>query len=101
MKITPDGNYSIGLPGSATAALTSGVAAEVDGHWLHSSDYPHHKVTHSTSQGTLGEAEEWQVTWTGSKGQPDLSYQLRAYSGKPFVEIQVTVHNGDGQRASR
>jgi hypothetical protein len=92
VKINPNGDYSIGLPGSSTAALRSGVAAEVDGHWLHSSDYSHHEMAHST----LGAAEEWQVTWKGSKGQPDLSYQLRAYPGKPFVEIQVTVHNGTG-----
>jgi hypothetical protein len=68
----------------------------VDGHWLHSSDYPHHEATHSTSHGVLGEAEEWLVTWTGSEGHPNLSYQLLIYSGKPFVEIQVTVHNGTG-----
>ena len=96
VKINSDGSYNIGLPGSSTAALRSGVAAEVDGHWLHSSDYSHHEVTHSTSNGPLGEAEEWRVTWSGLKGHPALSYQLRAYSGRPFVEIQVTVHNGTG-----
>jgi hypothetical protein len=96
VTINPDGNYSIGLPGSATAALTSGVAAKVDGHWLHSPDYPHHAVMHSANRGALGEAEVWVVTWTGWEGHPDLSYQLWAYSGKPLVEIQVTVRNGTG-----
>ncbi len=96
VRINPDGNYSIGVPGSFRAALTSGVAAKVDGHWLHSSDYLHHEAKHSTSQGVLGQAETWLITWTGSKGHPDLSYELRSYSGKPFVEIQVSVHNSTG-----
>ncbi|HEY1808552.1 MAG TPA: alpha-galactosidase, partial [Acidobacteriaceae bacterium] len=97
VEISPNGDYSIGLPGSSTAAVTSGVAVKVDGLWLHSSDYPHHDAKHSTTQGILGEAEEWLVTWTGSEGHPDLSYRLRAYSARPFVELQVTVRNTTGR----
>ena len=97
VRVNPDGSYSIGLPNATTFALTAGVAAEVDGHWLHSTDYPHHDVKHSTSQGYLGQAEDYQVTWTGLTGRPDLVYHLRAYWGKPFADVQATVHNNTGR----
>ena len=32
------------------------------------------------SSGILGDATDWQVTYSGLSGQPDLSYHLRAYS---------------------
>jgi alpha-galactosidase len=97
VRINPDGTYSIGLPNSTTFALTAGVAAEVDGHWLHSADYPHHDVKRATAQGYLGQADGYQVTWTGLNGQPDLICQFRAYSGKPFADVQATVHNNTGR----
>jgi alpha-galactosidase len=97
VRVNPDGSYSIGLPNSTTFALTAGVAAEVDGHWLHSGDYPRHDVKSSTAQGYLGEAEGYQVTWTGLNGEPDLICHLRAYLGKPFADVQATVHNDTGR----
>ena len=93
VKINSKGEYGIGLSGSATVALTSGVAAEVNGHWLHSGDYPRHDVKHSTIQGYLGQAVEWRVVWSGLSGEPDLSYDLRKYAGTPFADLDVTVHN--------
>jgi alpha-galactosidase len=96
ISIGPDGRYSVGLSGATVNALTAGVAAEVDGRWLHDADYPRHEVKHSTGEGYLGAVEEWQVTWTGLSGAPDLIYRLRAYAGKPFADIQVTVHNATG-----
>jgi alpha-galactosidase len=92
-----DGKYTIAIPGSNSSALRAGVAAEVDGHWLHASDYPQHSVEHSQAQGYLGDATDWQVTYSGLSGQPDLIYHLRAYSIKPFGDIEVTVRNTTGK----
>lgn len=88
-----DGKYTIAMPASATHTLRAGIGAEVDGHWLHASDYPHHVVEHLPTQGYLGDATDWQVTYSGLSGQPDLIYHLRTYSGEPFGDIQVTVRN--------
>ena len=85
------------MPGSDSYALRAGVGAEVDGRWLHSSDYPRHAVAHSPAQGYLGDAIDWQVTYSGLSGQPELIYHLRAYASKPFGDIQVTVRNATGK----
>jgi len=92
-----DGTYTIAMPVSDAYALRAGVGAEVDGHWLHASDYPRHAVEHSQAQGYLGNATDWQVTYSGLSGQPDLIYHLRAYSSEPFGDIQVTVRNATGK----
>ena len=88
-----DGRYSIALPGSSTVALRAGVGVEVNGRWLHAADYPRHVVERSQVEGYLGQASDWQVTYSGISGQPDLIYHLRAYSGQPYGDIQVTVRN--------
>ncbi|MBT9332606.1 alpha-galactosidase [Acidipila sp. 4G-K13] len=88
-----DGKYSLELPGSRTDVLHAGIAAEVDGRWLRASDYPRHEVSQSQSEGYLGEATDWQITYTGLNGQPDLVCHLRVYSSRPFADIQVTVRN--------
>jgi alpha-galactosidase len=92
-----DGTYTIAMPGSSSPVLRAGVGVEVDGRWLHGADYPRHAVEHSQAQGYLGEATDWQVTYSGLSGQPDLTYHLRAYSGEPFGDIQVTVRNTTGK----
>jgi alpha-galactosidase len=92
-----DGRYTIAMPGSRLPALRAGVGVEVDGHWLHAADYPRHAVEHSPAQGFLGEATDWQVTYSGASGQPDLIYHLRAYSSELFGDIQVTVRNTTGK----
>ena len=73
------------------------MGVELDGRWLHASDYPRHVVEHSQVQGYLGEATAWQVSYSGLSGQPDLVYHLRAYSREPFGDIQVTVRNTTGK----
>jgi hypothetical protein len=92
-----DGRYTIAMPGSDAYALRAGCGAKVDGIWLHASDYPRHAVEHSETQGYLGEATDWQVTYSGLSGRPDLIYHLRAYSSEPFGDIQVTVRNTTGR----
>src|SRR5947207_6794023 len=88
-----DGRYGIAMPKSRSYALRAGVGVKLDGRWLHASDYPRHVVEHSQVQGYLGEATDWQVTYLGLNGQPDLVYHLRAYSREPFGDIQVMVRN--------
>src|SRR5580704_77020 len=92
-----DGRYTIALPESSSPALQAGVGAEVNGRWLHASDYPRHAVEHSQAHGYLGEATDWQVTYSGLSGRPDLIYHLRAYSNEPFGDILVTVRNTTGK----
>jgi len=91
-----DGRYTIAMPGSLSYALRAGVGVEVDGRWLRASDYPHHQAEHSQTRGYLGEATDWQVTYSGLSGEPDLIYHLRAYSSQLFGDIQVTVRNSTG-----
>jgi alpha-galactosidase len=79
-----DGKYTIAIAGSKSYALRAEVGVEVDGRWLHASDYPSHTtVEESTARGNLGEATVWHVTYSGLAGQPDLKYDLRAYRMSP------------------
>ncbi|MGA9511829.1 MAG: PKD domain-containing protein [Candidatus Sulfotelmatobacter sp.] len=91
------GQYTIAISGSPSYTLRAGVGVQVDGHWLRASDYPQPAVEHSQVQGFLGEAIDWQVTYSGLKGRPDLIYHLRAYSNEPFGDIQVAVRNTTGK----
>ena len=98
IRVNPaDGKYTISARGSSSYVLRAGVGVQVDGRWLHASDYPKHEVSQSQTDGYLGEAADWQVTYSGLSGQPDLIYHLRAYSGQPFGDIQVTVRNTTGR----
>jgi alpha-galactosidase len=92
-----DGRYTIAMPGSHSYALRAGCAAKVDGTWLRASDYPRHAVEHTPAEGYLGESTDWQVTYSGLSGQPDLMYHLRVYSSQPFGDLQVTVRNTTGK----
>jgi len=98
IKIDPaDGKYTIAMPGAESYALRAGVGAEVDGRWFHASDYPRHTVEQSQVKGYLGDATDWQVTYSGSDGSPDLIYHLRAYINEAFCDVQVTVRNTTGK----
>ncbi len=88
-----DGSYSLAFPVDSAEVLRAGVAVQVDGRWLHASDYPRHDVIQSETTGYLGQASVWKVTYSGLAGQPELVYHLRAYVSKPFGDIQVTVRN--------
>jgi alpha-galactosidase len=77
---------------SGTAQLTAGIAAKVNGGWLHSSDYPKHSVGSSLGEGTADDPE-LTITNTGLPGKPDLICRLRLYSRPPHAEIQVEVRN--------
>lgn len=88
-----DGSFALVAQGTQDVGLKAGVAAEVDGRWLHAKDYPHHSVTRSSASDDLGPAEEWTVTFSGLSAEPDLRYNLRHYSDAPFADIEVSVVN--------
>jgi alpha-galactosidase len=95
-RVAQDGLYSVGMQGGSDFALTTDVAAEVDGRWLHSAQYPKHAVRQSEAQGELGAATELTVTASGEAGAPTLLYRLRTYRDAPFADVQVTVENTTG-----
>ena len=69
IKINPaDGKYTIAMPGSDSYALHAGAGVEVDGRWLHASDYPRHEVSQSQTQGI----------WAGDRLGGDLLRNQRA-----------------------
>jgi hypothetical protein len=73
------------------AHLTADVAAKVNGHWLHSTDYPKHAVSSAAAQGEHG--AELTVTHSGLAGQPDLVCLVNLHSDPAYAEVAVTVHN--------
>ena len=77
--------------------LRAGIAAKVNGAWLHSADYPKCSVNASEVNGTLGAAHQWVVEYSGLSGRPDLGYTLRSYRDKPFADVQADVINRTGE----
>jgi hypothetical protein len=94
VSVDAHGDYVLGVPDHPT--LASGVAAKINGLWIHSSGYPTHAVEQSTVEGYTGSAVQWRVTFSGLPGKPDLIYRLRAYTNEPLADLQVTVHNTTG-----
>jgi hypothetical protein len=70
--------------------LTNGVAAKVNGRWLHSIDYPQHAIS-SPSNGVLS------VVHSGLAGQPQLLCSLRLNDDPAYLEISVEVRNTTGK----
>ncbi|HEY1890604.1 MAG TPA: PKD domain-containing protein [Steroidobacteraceae bacterium] len=87
------GMYSLGLQGASAPTLVSGVAAQVDGRWLRTSDYPTCRANRSAGQGALGAATIWEVSCSGLHAAPVLSYRLRVYTALPFADVTATVRN--------
>jgi len=49
-----DGSYSIQAVGSQHAAIQAIVGAEIDHHWIKSSDFPTHQISESKFEDALG-----------------------------------------------
>jgi hypothetical protein len=94
---TADGSFTISPSSAGPAVLKAGVAVQTDGRWLESRDYPKHAITKTRVVDDLGPAAEWTVRFSGLQGAPDLSYRLRAYLDRPFVDVQVFVRNTTGR----
>lgn len=98
VSVDAQGAYTVGSYDHPI--LVSGVAAKINGQWVHSADYPHRDVEKSTTDGYAGPAEQLQVTFSGLAGKPDLIYQLRAYAAIPFADLQVKVRNNTSSEIS-
>lgn len=96
VTVSARGEYSIG-EAAAPPAIVAAVAAEVDGHWLRATDYPRCDVARARTQGYLGQAAQWQVSCSGLRGQPNLTYRLRAYGSEPFADLRAEVVNSTGR----
>ncbi len=97
VTVNTRGVYSISGPAETHPTLVSAVAAEIDGHWVRTTDYPRCGIERSRTQGYLGHAAQWQVTCSGLQGQPNLTYRLRAYESEPFADIHAEVVNSTGR----
>lgn len=97
VRISADGSYAI-ASGNGSPILRAGVAAEVDHHWVKSSEYPKHEVAESDFEDTLGRGQQATVTATGLANRPDLIYTIRLYSSSPFGQIQLQVRNHTGKK---
>jgi len=95
VSVDAHGRYVLGASDAPT--LVSGVAAEIDGRWVHSNDYPQHAIEESSAEGYAGASEQWRVVFSGLAGVPDLIYRLRAYTSESLVDLQVTVRNNTGK----
>ena len=81
-----NGSYTLRQQ-NGPAQLRAGVAAKVNGQWLHSGDYPKHLVSSSA------DGAELTITNSGSASKPDLVCTLRLHSNPAYAEIAVEVRN--------
>lgn len=88
-----DGSYEISANNLKTPVLKSGVGAEVDRHWLRSSDYPHHEEAVAPFEDALGAGQQATVAFSGLSSAPDLVYVLDLYNDLPYGTIEVKVVN--------
>ena len=95
-----DGSYSIGIKANSAPILQAKVAAQVNHHWIQSTDYPQHQVSESTFEDALGRGHQVTVTSSGLPDRPALSYTIRTYDNRPFGDIQVAVQNHTGKTLS-
>jgi alpha-galactosidase len=91
------GTYQVAMP-HGESIVTSRVAAEVDGHWLRSNDYPHRDASPSQFSDALGTGHQVTVTCSGLAGQPDLIYVVQLYDQNPYGTLQVRVRNTTGKQ---
>ncbi|HEX4268120.1 MAG TPA: alpha-galactosidase [Steroidobacteraceae bacterium] len=92
-SVDSHGVYRLGLQGASAPTLISDVAAKIDGRWLRANDYPSCQAIRSAGQGVLGAATVWDVSCSGLKAAPELTYRLRVYAALPFADLTATVRN--------
>ncbi|HVC29927.1 MAG TPA: alpha-galactosidase [Steroidobacteraceae bacterium] len=97
VAVNARGVYSIAGSDASRPTIVSTVAAQVDGHWVRTTDYPDCKTDRSEAKGYLGPATEWRVSCSGRQGEPDLLYRLRVYASGPFADLRAAVVNSTGR----
>lgn len=95
-----DGSYEILANSLKAPVLKASVGAEVDHRWVLSSAYPHHEVSQSTFQDSLGAGEQATITLSGLSSEPDLVCILRLYNNLPFGTVKVVVVNHSAKSVS-
>jgi len=93
----PNGSYTIFDPMSKKPILHAAVAAEIDNHWIKSTEYPQHFIQHDGTTDDLGAADSITISNHGLQGQPDLICSLRLHSNPDFVTVTVQVKNASGK----
>jgi alpha-galactosidase len=94
VAFNPQGrSYEIRASGLESPVLESRVGAEINHHWLRSSDYPRHEEAQSRFQDKLGGGQQDTITFTGLRSEPDLVCTVRLYSDLPYGTIEVKVVN--------
>jgi alpha-galactosidase len=88
-----DGSYEVYARDLTQPVLISRIGAEIDGHWLRSTDYPHHQIAESTFEDALGQAHVVTITFSGLSDKPDLVCLLRLYDSEPYGDVSVEVRN--------
>jgi alpha-galactosidase len=92
-----EGSYTIRFAPDNASSLTARVAAEINGQWISSAQYPKHSVASSQVADSLGRSWQILLTSTGLGNQPDLICSLRLHSNPSYVEVQVDVRNSTGR----
>ncbi|HEV2423939.1 MAG TPA: glycoside hydrolase family 36 protein [Terriglobia bacterium] len=95
-----NGSYEIRVAGSESPVLASRFGAELNHHWVSSSDYPRHEEAQSTFQDPLGAGQQDTITFSGLSSQPDLVCTLRLYNDLPYGTVGVNVVNHTAQAVS-
>jgi len=88
-----DGSYTLSTRDLDHVIMRSGVAVEADGRWVRSAEYPEHVVHISQVQDEIGQAKQWEVTFSGLPNIPALIYRLKLYPAIPLATIQAEVQN--------
>jgi hypothetical protein len=88
-----DGTYTITAEGNLQAVLHARFAVEIDRRWVHSDEYPTHKLSEAEFRDTLGSGREATITSTGLTDTPDLVCKIRVYQNHPYGEIALDVQN--------
>jgi len=91
------GSFEIRMHGSKRPNLQSGVAVEIDRHWLKSGDFPHFKTVQSTFSDSLGKGQMLTTSYWGLADGPTLTSILRVYDELSFGDAEVEVKNSTGR----
>ncbi len=97
---TRDGSYSLRAKGLEQAVFVARVGAEIDHHWVRSSEYPKQLAEESTFQDDLGSGHAIRITYSGLAGKPDLVLVLRLYDQHAYGDVEVTMRNTTGKALS-
>lgn len=93
-----DGSYALRLVGAREPTLLrSIVAAQIDNHWVKSSQYPLHEISQSSFEDRLGRGRQVTVISTGLPAYPDLVYVLKLYDENRYGDITFEVRNQTGK----